>query len=206
VGQKVHPFGFRLGIFEDWGARWFARRSYSTELLEDLQIRKFLKKHLDDTDIAKVSVEKAGQSVRVIVSSARPGLIIGKQGRGIGRLREEFLKHFGKNVEIVVQEVKLLEVDAALVAKSIADQISRRANYKRLMKRSGFAAMRAGARGIKICCAGRLGGAEIAREDWLRLGSVPLHTLRSKIDFHLAEAKTLYGIVGVKVWICKGEY
>ncbi|MBT4595213.1 30S ribosomal protein S3 [bacterium] len=206
MGQKVHPLGFRLGIFEDWSVKWFSRLSYNKEVAEDLGIRKYLKTRLSDTDIAKLVIEKAGQSVRVIVHSAKPGALIGKRGQGITQLRDDLLKKFGKNVEISVKEVKVPEIDAAVVAKGITSQIERRVNFKRLMKRAGFAAMKSGAKGIKICCGGRLGGAEIARKEWLRLGSVPLHTLRSNVDYAAVEAKTIYGIVGVKVWICKGTY
>ena len=205
MGQKVHPLGFRLGIFKDWNAKWFAKRAYWQELWEDLQIRKYLDENLNSVDLAKVEIEKAGDSIRVILHSSRPGQLIGKRGQGIEQLRENLLKRFGRNVDVSVQEVKDPELNAALIAKSIAEQIERRVIYKRLMKKAGFAAMRAGAKGIKVRCAGKLGGAEIARDEWLRLGSVPLHTLRADIDYALAEAKTTSGIIGVKVWICKGE-
>jgi len=205
VGQKVHPLGFRLGIYKDWNARWFAKRSYWKELWEDLQIRKYLDDNLNSVDIARVEIEKAGQDARVVLHSSRPGQLIGKKGLGIEQLKESLHKRFGRVVNVSVQEVKEPETNAMLVAKSIADQIERRVSYKRLMKKAGFAAMRAGAKGIKIRCAGKLGGAEIARDEWLRLGSIPLHTLRADIDYALAEAKTTSGIIGVKVWICKGE-
>jgi len=206
VGQKVHPIGFRLGVFEDWSARWYAKGSYGKQLLEDLHIRKFLKQQLNDIDIAKVVIEKAGDSIRVIISSSRPGFIIGKKGAGIERLKAEFFDKFRKNVDVSVQEVRVPDLDANLVAKNIADQLARRVSFKRAMKRAGYATMKSGAKGIKICCAGRLNGAEIARSEWLRLGSVPLHTLRSKIGFAAVEAQTTYGLIGIKVWICNGEY
>lgn len=206
MGQKVHPLGFRLGVFEDWNAHWFAKKNYGEEVLEDLRIRRWLKKRLNDVDIAKLVIEKAGKNVRVIVHSSRPGLVIGKKGQGIDQLRADLLKEFNKNVEVSVQEVKNPDLQAALIAKSIAEQISKRANFKRLMKKAGFLALKAGAKGIKILCSGRLGGAEIARSEKLALGEMPLHTLRSCIDYSLAESKTIYGIIGVKVWICKGEY
>jgi small subunit ribosomal protein S3 len=206
VGQKVHPFGFRLGIYEDWNAHWFAGRSYGENLIEDLKIRKYLKDRLNDIDIAKIVIEKAGKNIRLIIHSSRPGSLIGKKGQGIDQLRADFFAKFGKQVEISIQEVRSAELAAALVAKGIAEQIEKRVGYKRLMKKAGFAALKAGAKGIKICCSGRIGGAEIARSEWLKLGSVPLHTLRSNIDYALAEAKTIYGIIGVKVWICKGNY
>lgn len=206
MGQKVHPFGFRLGVFEDWKAHWFAKRSYGKELLEDFRIREYLRKKLNDSDIAKVVIEKAVDSVRIIIQASRPGIIIGKKGQGIEKIKADLSSRLGKSVDISVQEVKNLDLDAKLVACGIADQLSKRANYKRLIKRAGYTAMKSGAKGIKICVAGRLGGAEIARSEWLRLGSVPLHTLRSDVSFALAEAETTYGIIGVKVWICRGNY
>jgi len=207
VGQKVHPIGFRVGIYRDWDSRWFARKSYGDQILEDLAIRKILNDVLDSAEISRVQIEKAGENVRLIIHSARPGFVIGKKGQGIESLRNKIAKKIGKKaIEISVQEVKTAEIDATLVAKSIAAQLVKRISFKKAMKRAGAAAMRAGAKGIKICCAGRLNGAEIAREEWVRLGSVPLHTLRSNIDYGFAEAKTTYGIIGVKVWICKGEF
>lgn len=207
MGQKVHPLGFRLGIYRDWHARWFARDSYGKMLLEDFTIRKALNKALAHAEVARVEIEKAGNSVRVVVFSARPGLVIGKKGQEIESLRSYLSEQLGKkNVEISVQEVKSPELDATIVAKSIAEQLERRGSFKKAMKRAAIDAMRAGAEGIKICCAGRLGGAEIARDEWLRLGSVPLHTLRSDIDYGFAEAKTTYGILGIKVWICRGGF
>lgn len=205
MGQKVHPIGFRLGVYEDWSAHWFAKKSYGQELQEDLRIRKYLKEKLNDIDIAKVVIEKAGKNIRIIIHSSRPGLLIGKKGQGIEQLKADFHHTFGKHAEFSIQEVRTPDITAALVAKSIAEQIEKRANFKRLMKKAGFAALKAGARGIKICCSGRLGGAEIARTEWLRLGSVPLHTLRSNVDYSLAEAYTIYGLIGIKVWICKGD-
>lgn len=207
MGQKVHPLGFRLGVFEDWNAHWFARKKdFGKVLIEDFQIRELLKSRLNYRDVEKVVIDKAADNIRIIIFSSKPGVIIGKRGQGIEQLKGFLFDKFKKNIDISVQEVKNAETSATLVASSIAEQLSRRASFKRLMKRAGFAAMRSGAKGIKICCAGRLGGAEIARSEWLRLGSVPLHTLRAKIDFALVEAKTTYGIIGVKVWICKGEY
>ncbi len=207
MGQKVHPIGFRLGVYRDWLARWFARDSYGKQALEDLTIRKFFKNALSKAEVAKIEIEKAGDSIRIIVHSARPGVVIGKKGQEIDALRNTLASKLGKaNVEISVQEVKSPELDAQLVAENIAEQLIRRVNHKRAMKRATAAAMRSGAVGIKICCSGRLQGAEIARKEWARVGSVPLHTLRSDIDYGFAEAKTTYGIIGIKVWICKGEY
>lgn len=206
MGQKVHPFGFRLGIFEDWRAHWFTKKSYGNALLEDFEIRKYLKKVLNKVDTSKVVIDKAGENIRIIIFSARPGTVIGKKGQGIETLKRGLYDRFKKNIEISVQEVKNQELDASLVARSIAEQLERRASFKRVMKKTAYASLKAGAKGIKICCAGRLGGAEIARAEWIRLGSVPLHTLRSDVSYALAEAKTTYGMIGVKVWICRGEY
>ncbi len=208
MGQKVHPLGFRLGIYRGWNARWFAQgNEYGKQLIEDLAIRKFLDKALERAEVSRIEIEKAGDNVRVIIHSGRPGFIIGKRGQEIGTLRAQLAKLIGKqNIEISVQEIKKPELDATLIAKNISSQIKRRVSYKRAMKRAAITAIRSGAKGIKICCAGRLHGAEIARTEWTRMGSVPLHTLRSDIDYGFAEAKTTYGMIGVKVWICKGEY
>ena len=208
MGQKVNPRGFRVGVYSDWYARWFARGvSYGDLLLEDLQIRKFVETNLKHAEVARVEIEKGGDSVRVILHSARPGIIIGKKGQEIDNLRKGISKLIKKNgIEISVQEVKTPELDAMLVAKSIAEQLEKRSSYKKVMKRASAAALRAGAKGIKICCSGRLNGAEIARREWVRVGSVPLHTLRADIDYGTARANTTYGVIGVKVWIGKGEY
>lgn len=208
MGQKVHPIGFRVGVYRDWDARWFARPAeYGLYVLEDIKLRKFLEKHFDAAEVARIEIEKTGNSVRVIIHSARPGLIIGKRGQEIESLKAELAKWINKpNVEVSVQEIKKPELDATLVAKNIASQLVRRASYKRAMKRAALTTMKSGARGVKICCAGRLNGAEIARTEWTRVGSVPLHTLRSDVDYGFAEARTTYGIIGVKVWICKGEF
>lgn len=206
MGQKVHPLGFRLGIHEDWNAHWFAKKGYGDALIEDFRIRAFLKKALNPIDTAKVVIDKAGDNMRLIVYSARPGTVIGKKGQGIETLKREMHRRFKRNVEISVQEVKNPDLDAMVLAQSVAEQLVRRASFKRVMKKVAYGSMKAGAKGIKICCAGRLGGAEIARSEWIRLGSVPLHTLRSNVVYALAEAKTTYGIIGVKVWVCTGEY
>jgi len=207
VGQKVHPKGFRLGVYEDWDASWFARDSYGKQILEDLKIRNYLISNLENADIASVKIEKAGENVKVIINTARPGIIIGKRGQEIDSLRKGLSQLIKKqNVEVSVQEVKRPELDATIVAKNIADQLEKRANYKKAMKKSAATSIKSGAKGVKICCAGRLGGAEIARTEWTRVGSIPLHTLRADISYGTAEAKTKYGIIGVKVWICRGEY
>ncbi|HBS47940.1 TPA: 30S ribosomal protein S3 [Candidatus Dependentiae bacterium] len=207
MGQKVHPLGFRLGVYEDWQAHWFAKKgSYGVGLLEDIKMRNFLLANLDRSEIAKIVIDKAGDNVKIVLFSGRPGSVIGKKGQGILQLRDAMYKEFNKQVDISVQEIKVPEANAQLVAISIAEQLEKRANVKKLMKKAGFAAIKSGTKGIKICCSGRLGGAEIARIEWLKLGSIPLHTLRSHIEYACAEAKTTYGLIGVKVWICKGEY
>lgn len=205
MGQKVHPIGFRLGIFRGWSASWFGKNDYKTNLIEDFKMREYLEKRLDRAEVADIVIQRAGESVRVEIHTARPGQVIGKRGQEIDSLRSELTKKFGKPVDVSVQEIKTPDHSAQLVAKNIAGQIERRVGYKRLMKKAGHAVMKSGAKGIKICCAGRLAGAEIARVEWLRLGSVPLHTLRSDVDYALVEAQTTYGIIGVKVWICRGE-
>jgi len=208
VGQKVNPIGFRLGIYRGWDARWFARDvSYGKQVIEDLKIRKFLLDSLENAEVARIEIEKAGDNIRIIIHSGRPGYIIGKRGQEIETLRNQLATMLKKrNIELSVQEVPKPELNAILIARNIAAQIVKRVSYKRAMKRAALAAMRSGAKGIKICCSGRLHGAEIARVEWTRIGSVPLQTLRSDIDYGLAQAKTTYGIIGVKVWICKGEY
>jgi small subunit ribosomal protein S3 len=206
VGQKVHPLGFRLGVYEDWRAHWFAKKGYGRMLLEDFEIRKYLEATLNKADTAKIVVDKAGESMRVTIFSSRPGAVIGKKGQGIEQLKLGLHKLFKKNIEISVQEVRNADLDANVVARAVAEQLERRASFKRVMKKAAYSALKAGAKGVKICCAGRLGGAEIARSEWIRLGSVPLHTLRSDVSYALAEAKTTYGMIGVKVWICRGEY
>jgi len=208
VGQKVNPIGFRLGIYRDWDSRWFARKSYGKEVLEDVKIRSFLSKALENAEISKIEIEKAGDdNLRVTIHSGRPGVVIGKKGQEIESLRNELAHRLGKkNVEISVQEVKSPELNAVLVAKNIAEQLVKRGSFKKAMKRAAISAMKSGAKGIKVCCSGRLNGAEIAREEWTRVGSIPLHTLRSDVDYGFAEALTTYGLIGVKVWICKGEF
>jgi small subunit ribosomal protein S3 len=209
VGQKVHPIGFRLGIYRGWDARWFARRNeYGKLLIEDITIRRFLKKALEKAEVSKIEIEKAGDSsIRIIIHSGRPGLIIGRKGQDIETLRNQLSALLKKqNIELSVQEVAKPELDASLIAQNIAAQLEQRVSYKRAMKRAAQTATRGGAKGVKICCSGRLQGAEIARREWTRVGSVPLHTLRADIDFGVAEAKTTYGMIGVQVWVCKGEY
>lgn len=207
MGQKVNPIGFRVGVYRDWDSRWFARDSYGQQLMEDLEIRRYLESVLENAELSKIEIEKAGDSVRIIVYTARPGVVIGKKGQEIETLKKKLAKRLKRqNIEISVQEVKRPELDAQIVAKNIALQLERRVSYKKTMKRAAASAMRAGAKGIKIRCAGRLQGAEIARKEGIRIGALPLHTLRSDIDYGFAQAYTTYGVIGVKVWICKGEF
>jgi small subunit ribosomal protein S3 len=207
VGNKVNPVGFRVGVYRSWNSRWFARTSYAQQVLEDVKIRAYLEKELKDAEVSSIEIEKTVNNIRVIIHSSRPGVVIGKKGQEIDALRKKLNHLLGKEtVEVSVQEVKNPDLDAILVAKNIADQLVRRASFKKVMKKATSTALRAGAKGINICCSGRLGGAEIARSEWVRIGSVPRHTLRSDIDYGLAEALTTYGIIGVKVWICRGDY
>lgn len=205
MGQKVNPVGFRLGIIKDWDSRWYAKKGYSNLIHEDLKIRTFLKKKLNHAGVSKIEIERTANKMRVNIHSARPGLVIGKKGSEIDALRNE-IKHFtDKEIFININEVRKAEIDAQLVAENVALQMERRIHHRRAMKKSVTSAMKLGAKGIKISCAGRLGGHEMSRTEWYREGRVPLHTLRADIDYGFAEAKTTYGIIGVKVWIFKGE-
>jgi len=208
VGQKVHPIGFRVGIYRDWPSKWFARRAtYADLLLEDVKIRNYIEKALPGAEISVIEIERASENVKVIIHSGRPGVVIGKKGQEIDHLRKELSKRLGKqNIEVSVQEVKRPELDATIASKGIAEQLEKRASFKKVMKKVALSAMKAGAKGVKIRCSGRLGGAEIARDEWIRIGSTPLHTLRADIDYGFSEAQTTYGIIGVKVWICRGEF
>jgi len=206
MGHKVHPTGIRLGIAKDWNSKWFAnKREYAEYLGADLKVRELLKKKLAQAGISKIQIERPAKTARVTIYTARPGVVIGKKGEDIERLRKEVTKVMGVPAHINVTEVRKPELDAQLVAESIAQQLERRIMFRRAMKRSVQNAMRLGALGIKVNVAGRLNGAEIARSEWYREGRVPLHTLRADIDYGFAEAKTTYGVIGVKVWIYKGE-
>lgn len=206
MGQKVNPISFRIGITRTWLSQWYAKKEYSKLLHEDLKIRKFLKKKLYHAGISKIEIERAAQKVAINVFSARPGIIIGKRGYEIDRLKTSLQKQMGnKQVALNIKEIRKAEIDAQLVAENIALQMERRVAFRRAMKKSVATALRFGAKGIRINCAGRLGGAEIARTEWYRQGRVPLHTLRANIDYGFAESNTTYGIIGVKVWIFHGE-
>lgn len=205
MGQKVNPIGLRLGIVKTWESRWYAGKDYSKYILEDFQIRKFLKKRLNHAGISKVEIERSAKRVRLRIYTARPGIVIGKKGSEIAQLKSELMKLTTQEILIDIQEVRKPEVDAQLVAENVAMQLERRVAFRRAMKRGVTSAMRFGAQGVKIICAGRLGGAEMARTEWYKEGRIPLHTLRADIDYGFAEANTTYGIIGIKVFIFKGE-
>lgn len=205
MGQKVHPIGFRLGIHRNWDSRWFAGKEYSDFVLEDHKIRRFLKKRLFQAGVARIEIERAANKVRIRIHTARPGIVIGKKGVEIEKLKKDLEKKIPRDIIIDIQEVRKAEVEAQLVAENVALQLVRRIAFRRAMKKSVSAALRFGAQGIKIACSGRLGGAEMARREWYREGRVPLHTIRADIDYGFAEAFTTYGVIGVKVIIFKGE-
>ena len=205
MGQKVNPIGFRLGIHRNWDSRWFSGKEYSGFVLEDYNIRRFLKKRLFQAGVSRVEIERAANKIRLKIHTARPGLIIGKKGIEIENLKKELEKKIDRGVIIDIQEVRKPEVDAQLVAENLALQLVRRISFRRAMKKSVSSALRFGALGIKIACSGRLGGAEMARREWYRKGRVPLHTIRADIDYGFAEAFTTYGVIGIKVTIFKGE-
>lgn len=205
MGQKVNPIGMRIGIIKTWGSRWYADKNYAAFILEDDKIRKFVKKKLFHAGISKIEIERSSKHVRLRIFTARPGIVIGKKGSEIELLKGELMKFAAQEVFIDIQEVRKPEVDAQLVAENVANQLIRRIAFRRAMKRGVSSAMRFGAKGVKIICSGRLGGAEMARTEWYREGRVPLHTLRADIDYGFTEAKTTYGIIGVKVFIFKGE-
>jgi small subunit ribosomal protein S3 len=205
MGQKVHPKGFRLGVVESWDSKWFAKREYSELLHEDLRVRKFLKQRLYHAGISKVEIERAANKAKINIYTARPGIVIGKKGAEIEKLKSELARITSRESFINIHEVRRPDVDAQLVAENVALQLQKRVAFRRAMKKAVTSALRLGADGIRIACSGRLGGAEIARREWYREGRVPLHTIRADIDYGLAEAHTTFGAIGVKVWIFKGE-
>lgn len=205
MGQKVNPVGLRLGIVKTWDSRWYAGKNYADYILEDYKIRKFIKKKLYHAGISRIEIERSSKRVRLRIFTARPGIVIGKKGSEIEALKNELEKIIAQEVLIDIQEVRKPEIDAQLVAENVALQIERRVAFRRAMKRGVSSAMRFGAKGVKIICAGRLGGAEMARTEWYREGRVPLHTLRADIDYGFTEANTTYGIIGIKVFVFKGE-
>ncbi len=205
MGQKVMPTGFRLGITEDWRSRWYADKNYAETLENDQAIRKFLEKHLAKAAVSKIEIERAGDKIKIIVFTARPGVVIGKKGSEIENLRKALAKVANGPVNVEVIEVKRPELDATLVAKSVAEQLEGRVAFRRAMRKAVQSARKSGAQGIRVQCSGRLGGAEMSRREWYREGRVPLHTLRAKIDYGTATAETTYGAIGIKVWVYHGE-
>jgi len=205
MGQKVHPIGFRLGIIKTWDSRWFSQKNYATLLHEDLKIRKIVKERLMHAGVSKIEIERAGQKAKINIHTVRSGIIIGKKGAEVDKLKKDLETMTGKQMYINIQEIRRPELDAQLVAENIALQLERRIAFRRAMKKSVTSALRLGAQGIKIMCAGRLAGGEIARTEWYREGRVPLHTLRADIQYGFFEAKTTMGQIGVKVWIYRGD-
>jgi len=205
MGQKVHPIGLRPGIIKTWDSRWFSQKNYAALLHEDIKIRKIVKERLMHAGVAKVEIERAGQKAKINIHTARPGIIIGKKGAEVDKLKKDLEAMTGKQMYINIQEIRRPELDAQLVAENIALQLERRIAFRRAMKKAVTSALRLGAQGIKINCAGRLAGAEIARTEWYREGRVPLHTLRADINYGFFEAKTTMGQIGVKVWIYRGD-
>ncbi|HPX60470.1 MAG TPA: 30S ribosomal protein S3 [Deltaproteobacteria bacterium] len=205
MGQKVNPIGFRLGVIKTWESKWYAEADYAKLLHEDIKIRAFLKKRLYSSGVAKIEIERAANKTRINIHTARPGLIIGKKGSEVETIKKELASLTSKEVFINIIEVRKPELDAQLVAENVALQLERRIAFRRAMKKSVTSALKFGAKGIRITCSGRLGGAEMSRTEWYREGRVPLHTLRADIDYGFAEAKTTYGLIGIKVLIFKGE-
>jgi small subunit ribosomal protein S3 len=206
VGQKIHPTGFRLGVTRYWNSKWYNEKNYVKWLHEDLQLRKYLEvQHGVNTGISRIEIERMANKVKITIHTAKPGALIGKRGAGIEDLKKELRGLTSSEVFLNIQEVRKPDLDAKLVAQGIASQLERRVGFRRAMKKAVQTTMKLGAQGIRVNCAGRLGGAEMSRREWYREGRVPLHTLRADIDYGLAEAKTTYGVIGVKVWIFKGE-
>lgn len=205
MGQKVHPYGFRLVYNKSWHSRWYAEQDYSRLLHEDLELRSKLKKRLSHAGVSEIDIERAADKLRVTIFTSRPGIIIGRKGAEVDKLRDDLMKMVGREVHINIQEIQRPELDAQLVAENLAGQLVRRVAFRRAMKKSMESAFRFGAKGFKIMVSGRLGGAEIARTEWYQDGRLPLHTLKADIEYGFAEARTTYGVVGCKVWIYRGD-
>jgi len=205
VGQKTHPYGFRLVYNKSWHSRWFADKEYAKTLHSDIELRNSLKKRLAHAGVSEIDIERAADRLRVTIYTSRPGIIIGRKGAEVDKLRDDLTRMMGREVHINIQEIQRPELEAQLVAESIANQLLRRVAFRRAMKKAMESAFRFGAKGVKVMVSGRLGGAEIARREWYREGRVPLHTLRAEIGYGLAQAYTTYGVIGVKVWIFRGE-
>lgn len=205
MGQKTHPYGFRIGIIKSWRSRWYSEKEYAPQLQEDLRIRAFVKNRLSHAGVSSIEIERRSNRVNVLIATARPGIVIGKKGAEIDNLKKEIQKLTPKEVSVNILEIRRPETDGQLTAENVAMQLERRIAFRRAMKKTVLSSMKLGAKGIKIQVSGRLGGAEMSRTEWYREGRVPLHTLRADIDYGFAEARTTYGIIGVKVWIYKGE-
>ncbi len=205
MGQKTHPYGFRLSYNKTWHSRWFASSDYAVNLHQDLRLREMLKQRLSHAGVSEIDIERAADRLRVTIYTSRPGIIIGRKGAEVDKLRDELRRFTGREVHINIQEIQRPELDAQLVAQNIAGQLIRRVSFRRAMKKSMESAFRFGAKGIKVMVSGRLGGAEIARREWYQEGRLPLHTLKADIDYGFAEARTSYGVIGVKVWVYKGD-
>jgi small subunit ribosomal protein S3 len=205
VGQKTHPYGFRLGYNKTWHSRWYAENNYADTLVEDVKLRKQLKDRLNHAGVSEIDIERSGDRMRITIYTSRPGIIIGRKGAEVDKLRDDLVKQLKREVHINIQEVQRPELDAQLVAESIAGQLVRRVSFRRAMRKSMESAFRFGAKGVKIMVSGRLGGHEIARTEWYQEGRLPLHTLKADIDYGLAEARTSYGVIGVKVWVYRGD-
>jgi len=205
LGQKTNPIGFRVGIIRGWESNWIEKDKYSQKIYEDSEIRKYLRNRLKKAGVSRIVVDRTSKNVTVTISTSRPGVVIGKSGKDIAQLEQELKKMFDKEVKVQINEIKRPELDAYLVADNIAQQLQNRVSFRRAMKSAITAAMRMGAEGIKVMCSGRLGGAEMAKTEQYKDGRIPLHTIRADIDYAFAEALTIYGKIGIKVWICKGE-
>jgi small subunit ribosomal protein S3 len=205
VGQKIHPYGFRLGVTKDWKAKWYAEKGFGDLFVEDRKIRDFINKNLSHAGISDIIIERAANKVKLVIFTGRPGLVIGRKGQGAEQLKNDLAKFVDKEIMLEIKEVRRPETDAQIIADGIASQLERRVAYRRAMKRAVTQALRMGAQGIKVMCSGRLAGAEIARQEWYREGRVPLHTLRSDVDYGFSQAYTIYGVIGVKVWVFHGE-
>ncbi len=205
MGQKTHPVGFRLGVIKTWDSNWYDEKGFAAKLNEDVMIRNYVRNRLKKAGISKIQIERTPKNARITIHTSRPGIVIGKSGKEISQLEEELKKITNKDVKILISEIKRPELDAQLVAENIASQLEGRISFRRAMKQGITAAMRMGAEGVRVMCSGRLGGAEMARREQYKEGRIPLHTLRADIDYAIATAQTIYGLIGVKVWICKGE-
>jgi len=205
VGQKTHPVGFRLGVIKTWDSNWYDEKGFAAKLNEDVMIRNYVRNRLKKAGISRIQLERTPKNARITIHTSRPGIVIGKSGKEISQLEEELKKITNKEVKILISEIKRPELDAQLVAENIASQLEGRISFRRAMKQGITAAMRMGAEGVRVMCSGRLGGAEMARREQYKEGRIPLHTLRADIDYANATAQTIYGLIGVKVWICKGE-